>query len=224
MIFTCTSFPVNKEYITWQGNLYTDMFRGNACFKGASLLSALVSKKLALNVNLETVDSSGVDAVPREAVPVVLQNCSNTFSGSICTFWAVGNVVWKCCTCVFIYVCTHTRADPFRMVDASMYVWFFLMRPHFLNSLNEQNEWLLSFFRVCYLWLQFVPTIDWPVNNRLVWPNNQCDGVTMSLLTDELLSQWVILCLFGPQNPKITHCLSPCFPPPPGHHGLPLRM
>lgn len=86
MIFTCTSFPVNKEYITWQGNLYTDMFRGNACFKGASLLSALVSKKLALNVNLETVDSSGVDAVPREAVPVVLQNCSNTFSGSICTF------------------------------------------------------------------------------------------------------------------------------------------
>lgn len=83
------------------------------------------------------------------------------------------------------------------------------------SKLPDWEGWMAGLVLcVCVcVWLQFALTIDWPVNNRLVRPNNQCDGATVSPLTDKLLSQWAVRRLFRPQNQKITRRLSARFRP-----------
>lgn len=162
---------------------------------------------LTLYVNLETLDWSDVSTALREAVLVVLQAVVTYAQG---VFWAAA-MCWSGVH-VFLFMCTPTHRLTW-CID----VYEFLCG----HKTPWMNRMMAAFILLCVLVVITVWTIDRPVSNRLVWPNNQCDGVTVSLLTDKLLPQWVILCLFQPQNPKITYCLSPCFP---RHHDLPSWM
>lgn len=69
--------------------------------------------------------------------------------------------------------------------ETAMVLWIFCVRAH-KHFLISGTERMSSCF-LSFVWLKFTQTIDWPANCRLLWPNNQSDGVTVSLLADQPL-------------------------------------